>query len=190
MRSALRDRPIAIIDTETTGFKVGVHEIIEIAIMKIQGNERDMWTAKIKPERIETASSKALEINGYDPELWQDAIPMRDAANTIRKRLAGCVLIGHNLEFDLGFIVDALRANGGRGLGFHYKIDTMALAYEHLAGLGLNSLSLENVCNYLGISNEGAHGAEVDVLRTYDVYSRLSRSSFFHRLFWRLRAES
>ena len=64
MRSALRDRPIAIIDTETTGFKVGVHEIIEIAIMKIQGNKRDMWTARIKPERIETASSKALEING------------------------------------------------------------------------------------------------------------------------------
>ena len=188
MRQALRDKPLAIIDIETTGFLPEKHEIVEVAILRVQGKTAEMWATKIRPEHIETASSKALEINGYSPEAWESAMGISEAVVAIRERLKGCVIVGHNLAFDLGFIAEAYKRHSGRGMGFHYKLDTMALAYEHLASAGLNSLSLESVCNFLGVSNDGAHTAIADVERTYEVYRRLSRSSIFHRLFWRIRA--
>lgn len=187
MGRILRDSAVAIVDLETTGLDPKKHEIIEIAILIIQGGRREMWQTKIAPQNLETASKKALEINGYNRFAWKDAKPLSEVMPAIKKRLRGCVLIGHNLEFDLGFLRAAYASHGGTGMGFHYKVDTMALAYEHLSGIGLNSLSLHNVCRFIGVSNQGEHTAEADVSRCYQVFRKLSRASFASRLWWRLR---
>ena len=187
MRRALKKSPIAILDTETTGLDPEKHEIIEIAIMRIDDGKREIWHTKISPQSVDSASPKALSINGYNDFEWINAPTMKEALPKIKKQLRGCVLVGHNLDFDLAFLKKAYTDHSARGMGFHYKIDTMALAYEHLAGIGLNSLSLKSVCTFLGVSNEGEHTAEADVARCYEVFSKLSRASGFRRLVWRLR---
>ena len=59
-------KPLCFIDIETTGLNSAIHEIIEIAIIKICPREgTSTYTTKIQPENIQHASPEALEINGY-----------------------------------------------------------------------------------------------------------------------------
>lgn len=178
-------KPIKFVDVETTGLDPLKHEIIEIAVVPLDDNQPP-WRTYIKPERIEDASPKALEINGYaaHPELWDDAPTLIDVAPTIRTQLAGCLPAGQNVPFDMGFIQAALQKYELWHGITHHKFDVMALAVEHLAPCGLHRLSLNNICDFLGISNEGAHSALTDALRAKQVYKTLVRASRVDRLIW------
>ena len=52
----------------------------------------------------------ALEINRYTPEAWQNAPTFADEAQTIADLLCGNVVVGHNIQFDMGFIEKQLKA--------------------------------------------------------------------------------
>ena len=186
MIKPLSEKKIAIVDIETTGLSPKEHEIIEIAIK----TPTEEWSTKIKPQNIANAQPKALEINGYasQPDAWDTAPTIEQVLPEIRKRLKGHVFVGHNVGFDWSFIEEAFRKHADRGLPFYHKIDTITLAYEHLAGCGLNSLSLKNVCTFLGISNEGEHTALADVRRTYAVYEKLNKATAFDRWVWKRQA--
>ena len=207
-RTPLRDRPLAYIDTETTGLDPNLNEILDIAIVfdtySIQKLlDDDAWvriglqfkddyaylSTRIKPQRIETAHPKALEVNGYasNPGLWKDAPLFDDVADKVAFLLSNSIPVGHNVTFDTGFITATLRrAKNDTRIDYH-AIDTITLAYEHLAPGGLDRLNLDAVCDHLDISNEGKHAALVDALRAREVHHRLSRATFLHRLYWRLR---
>jgi DNA polymerase III epsilon subunit-like protein len=133
-------------------------------------------------------------VNGYTPEAWADAYlasSQAEGAARMFDTLKGCILVGHNVSFDVDFIKATIARHMGedaaRKLGYH-KIDTVTIAFEHLAPCGLDSVSLVNVCTFLGLSNEGAHSAMSDVLRCQKVYDKLSRAGWFQRLVWKLRA--
>ena len=80
-----------------------------------------------------------------------------------------------NCSFDLDFLDEALRRAKSPAKLSHRKLDTYTLAYEHLAYKGLNSLSLDSICTFLGISNEGNHTALVDARRCREVWHTLLR---------------
>ena len=62
---------LAFLDTETTGLDRYKNEIIELALIIIEDGERTVEQSwKLKPRRIETASDYALQLNGYDKEVW------------------------------------------------------------------------------------------------------------------------
>lgn len=170
----LPKRPRAFIDIETTGLSPKKHEIIEFAALKHfpEEDEVEFLELKILPEHIETAHPKALAINGYTEEAWIDAIPMGGAITQIVKFLEGTVIIGHNIRFDTNFIKVAVKRHNTSRLPF-YTIDTLDLCREHLAAMGLRKFSLSNVCDFLGISNQGAHTALADVVRCKEVFDRL-----------------
>ena len=52
---------LVFVDVETTGLDETRHEIIEIAV--IRGSQT--YHRKVQPQHIETASPRALEINGF-----------------------------------------------------------------------------------------------------------------------------
>ena len=178
----LKDRKIAVIDTETTGLDPDTNEILEIAIYIPKDNLR--WVRKIKPEHIETAHPKALEVNGYTPEAWEGAGSALEVLTEANKILKGCVPLGQNITFDIGFY-KATCARAGLKPTFDFRhVELYTLAYIHLVPHGLNSLSLVNVCDFLGIGNEGAHTAMSDVDRTWLAYSMLRKPSVLDRARW------
>jgi DNA polymerase-3 subunit epsilon len=164
-RTDLIDRPLAFIDTETTGLDARRHEIIEVAIIKEFPDGRlEEWSTKVAPQHLEVAEEIALRINGYQdhPELWEGAPTFDEIAATVAARLDDCILVGHNVSFDLDFLNEALRkAKSGAKLPYH-KIDTVTLAFEHLVPQGLKSLSLDRIREFYGWPKDGAHTALVD----------------------------
>lgn len=173
----LTEKPLAFIDCETTGLDPVAHEIIEIAIIKEWPDGRiHEWHTKVRPQVLRAAEPIALRVNGFadDPDQWDGAPEFADVAPLIAARLDGCLIIGHNVAFDLGFLKEALKKAGSKARIPHRKLDTYTLAYEHLAHKGLNSLSLDSVCTFLGISNEGNHTALVDARRCREVWHTLT----------------
>lgn len=163
------------LDTETTGLDPVQHEIIEIGIVRC-GPDLDVvqeWETKIRPQRIETAHPRALEINGYTPEEWESAPLFEEVAPTILSMLNGSVVCGHNVDFDIGFVDAALKRAGFDPLDLKGKVDTVQLAREHLFPKGLRSASLDNIRVFFGIPVEGGHRALKDALDALDVYKRI-----------------
>ena len=165
----LADRPLAFVDCETTGLDPNIHEIIDIAIIKEWPDGRiHEWASKIAPQVPGAADPYSLWVNKYAdaPEQWDGAPKFVDMAPLILARLTDCLIVGHNINFDLNFIrAGCVKAGLGLKLLPRRVLDTYLLVYEHLAHRGLESLSLDAACTMLGISNEGNHTALVDARR-------------------------
>jgi DNA polymerase III epsilon subunit-like protein len=204
----LHQRPIAFIDVETTGLDPNRHEVIDVAVvfdgnlvrqieapwvLHLRQEEPDIavWHTRIRPERIEDAEPKALEVNGYNEFQWAKAPTAAAVAPIIETLLtragADPIICGHNVTFDRDFLNALLRRAGlgGRKLSYH-TVDTVTLCYEHLVPCGLESVSLDNVRGFLGIPTMGAHAALKDAIDARTVYRRLARATFWDRVFWRL----
>ena len=184
MIKAISQRPLAFIDTETTGLDSSIHEVIEVAVItEHPDGRRERFHTYIKPQNIETAHPKALEINGYaeDPSKWDNAPHMEQVGEQIARAIKGCILVGHNVGFD----IQMLQANMDRaGLKFrlpYHKVDTVTLAYEHLVPCGLESLSMDKIRKFLGWSMDNAHTAMKDAEDARRLYRLCSRSGKFAR---------
>jgi DNA polymerase III epsilon subunit-like protein len=166
---------LIFLDTETTGLYPNQgHEIIEIAmITRFADGREEIFETKIKPQRINQASAKALEVNGYNEVDWRDAMKMEDAIIEIAKRLPEGMIVGYNPYFDWKFIQAALREYD---LEPSYRVrclDCMVLAFEHLKPLGLRGMSLDAVRAFLDWDKDKSHTAlkdTMDVKRLFDMY--------------------
>jgi len=173
------------IDCETTGLDDAEHEIIEICLMAADGSI--LFQSKIKPRHIETAHPKALEVNGYNEEAWADAPYFSEVAEEIAAILKWCIWIGHNPSFDLGFVKAELKRVDEKllkGIGYH-TVDTVGLAETQLSDIGLDSLSLVNVCKFLRIELVNAHTAEADTDACRQVYLMLRQAGARDRWRWK-----
>ncbi len=174
----LSEKPLAFLDSETTGLTPGKHEVIEVAVLVQHcGGAVEEWCTKVRPIRLETADPKALEVNGYaaHPELWALAPTFAEIAEELALRLDGSILVGHNIGFDAAFLQEEFFRCGSTFRLPHRRLDTYTLAYEHLAHRGLESLSLNAVCSFMGVSNENSHTALADAKRCREVWNGLAR---------------
>lgn len=172
---SLSEKPLAFLDTETTGLVPGRHEVIEVAALV--GDRLYHWM--VRPERLGDAEPKALEVNGYarSPERWEGAKTMKEVGPEIMAALKGTVVVGHNVGFDLDMLNGHMRKVGLNPHLPYHKVDTVTLAYTRLAPLGLEKLSLDTIRAFLGWSKEGAHTAIKDVKDTERLYRLLTRTS-------------
>jgi len=218
-RVPIDKRPLVFLDTETTGLDPEKNEIIEIAILRmdnrgpgplvfypipsgsivsttLEKNIVTRWSCRIKPQNIETADPKALEINGYadHPERWDKQPTFDEVAPLIAHLLHGCFIVGHNIKFDIKFLKAAFDRSGveltldrktnSPKLNLDYQICTMQMTIEHLVPCGLKSASLVNVRKFMGWPTEGSHRAMKDVEDSRRLYHTLLRSSWLKRLWW------
>ena len=184
----LSQRPLAFLDTETTGLDASVHEVIEVAIIKEHPDGRvEKWQSLIRPKDIEAAHPKALEINGYAkaPGRWDNAPYIEHVAREIATRLKGCVIVGHNVGFDLKFLQSDFDREGLKYRLPYHKVDTVTLAHEHLVPCGLESLSMDKIRKFLRWDTEGSHTAMKDTEDARRLYHFCCRSGKMVR--WWLR---
>jgi DNA polymerase-3 subunit epsilon len=172
-------RPIAYIDTETTGLNPAVHEVIDVAVVFDRdvaerlrlphltfpdGADYAFYASRIKPERLDVAEPIALQVNGYTAEAWADAPTAADVVKVLQVILKDVVCCGHNVSFDTEFIQAMICRTGSTFRMDYHKLDTVTLAYEHLVPSGLEKLSLDTIRDFLGWPKEGGHAALKDAL--------------------------
>ncbi len=161
-----------------TGLEGSKHEIVEIGLVKASqpGLEvMETWEAKVRPEQLEFADPVALEISGYDPEKWKDAISLEEMMRILAEKVRGTILAGWNISTDYAFL-DAAVTKTGTPLDFHkhvFDVNSYAaarLGYDWgMSGLGPTAKSL-------GITLEGHHTALPDAMATYEVYKKVARN--------------
>ncbi|MCA9352630.1 3'-5' exonuclease [Patescibacteria group bacterium] len=176
----MKNKNLAFIDIETTGFNVEQHEIIEIGcvIVKQQdgqpGDTVEEFELKVKPERLDAADPEALSVNGYNESEWLFAMNLEQAMKVFAEKTKDCIFVAHNVAFDWSFIAKAFAITGVENQLYYAKIDTISFA---LAKLHNNQMvtkySLSALCEYFGIVNERAHTALADARATVEVYNKL-----------------
>jgi len=157
---------LAFIDTETTGLDPVRNEIIEIAFKIIDTEKVETERECVRKFKIrwkDRADPKALEINGYNEEEWQNASSWGSATcGSLIDLLHDCVIVGHNVEFDLAFIREECKRQGVWCPRFA-TLDTKGMA--RFLWADAKSISMDNIRkdNPEHFVLEGSHRAMKDV---------------------------
>jgi DNA polymerase III epsilon subunit-like protein len=169
------DPPLLFLDLETGGLDANRDEILEVGgvVTTSDGTlELGRIDARVRPLRPDQITDVARDINGYSAAGWRAARPLGDVLAELLALASGTTLVGHNVCFDWGFILTALRAHGMVWSGNGRYLDTMALA--PLAAGGLADRRLLTMAAHLGIPTAGAHRALVDASMCRAVFLRLA----------------
>jgi len=176
----MKNKKLAFIDIETTGFDMEKHEIIEIGGVIVEqrdgvpGSIIDEFEIKIRPERIEDADAEALSINGYNEAEWMFALDKKQAMELFAEKTKDAVMLAHNVAFDYSFLAKAFSDTGVENKMFYAKLDTISFAYAKLHKQeDAPRMSLGALCEYFGVENSRAHTALADARATYEVYKKL-----------------
>ncbi len=176
----MKNKKLAFIDIETTGFDIEKHEIIEIGGVIVEQKDGkplriiDEFEIKIKPEHIENADPEALSLNGYSEMEWMFALDKKRAMELFSEKTKDAVMVAHNIAFDFSFLAKAFSETGVENQMFFAKLDTISFAYAKFHNKEkAPRMSLASLCEYFEIQNERAHTALSDARATYEVYKKL-----------------
>lgn len=154
-----------VFDLETTGLSPNVHKIIEIGAVKVvNGKIVDRFSRFVNPKvpipfKIEELTKIRDDMVINEPEI-SVVLP------EFMEFCAGCVMVAHNAEFDMGFI----RKNcEDLGLSCDFTVvDTVAMARFLL--VNLNRFKLDTVARELHISLKNHHRAVDDAGCTAEIF--------------------
>ncbi len=169
------EEPVVLLDLETTGLAPGMSEIIELALVRLEGKRRQAFQSLVRPSR--PPSPFIQNLTGIRAFELEKAPPLEEVLAKAYPLLRGATLVIHNASFDLSFLRPALE---GMGLELENPVvDSIRLAKRALRGLrryGLDALS-----EALELPPRREHRALADVERTlalvYEVYYMLTSGS-------------
>lgn len=173
-------RDLVFIDTETTGLNPELHEILDLAAVRVRADfsrEVGIVSRLTIPMHLEIAEPKALEVNRYNPREWEaHGVHVRVALYEFAQLMGApeeVVVVGHNPHFDWEMMRAAYRRESIAMPEAKYLIDTASIAWPLVVRGMLDRLSLETICLRYNVANDGSHRAMTDVRRTMRVYRRL-----------------
>lgn len=172
----MRKHNFAFIDIETTGINLLTHEIIEIGCVITTEDLKviEEFELKIKPRNIEDADPVALKVNHYNEKDWKSAIDLPKGMKTLSGKVKECIMVGHNIAFDAGFLEYAFNKTGISNTMHYHKLDTVSVAWAKMHRIpDMERFSLRELCERFGIKNERAHSALSDARATYMLYKKL-----------------
>lgn len=158
----------AIIDIETTGLNARTERITEIAIYIHDGQKIiDEFSSLINPEKKIPFQITAL--TGINNKMVNNAPRFCEIAKTIVEITQNKTIVGHNVNFDYGFIRHEFKR-----LGYEYQRKTLCTcklskkAFPHQKSYGLGRL-----CKALHIENPARHRASGDALATTRLFEMI-----------------
>ena len=154
----------AVVDVETTGIDAGRDRIVEVAVLTCDwaGTVIDRFETLVRPDDPGLSGTRA--------EMLAEAPAFSDLAGNVLSRLAGGVVAGHNVSFDLRFL-DAELGRIGLHLPTHRYVCTRDLAT--LLGCDVANRTLAALCAYFGIAFDRWHTAADDTAATAAVLAAL-----------------
>lgn len=159
------NRPIAFIDLETTGVNITSDRIIEISILKLMPDDTtQIETFRLNPTIPIPADSSA--IHGIFDKDIKDSPTFKQVAPALLKILEHSDLAGYNSnKFDIPLLVEEfLRAEVDFDIENRKLIDVQNIFHK------MEQRTLAAAYRfYCNKEHTGAHGAEADVIATYEV---------------------
>ena len=172
--AALKGREIVVFDLETTGLvwqpSMGkMDKIIEVGAVKlIDGEIREKFATFVACN--ERLSPKIVELTGIHDEDLIGAPTVEKVSADVFKFVDGAILVGHNVNFDYGFIRHYGKENGY--MFSNPSLDTVTLAQEQLASVGLANYKLNTIADYNGF-DFNHHRAFEDAATTAKIFVEL-----------------
>lgn len=171
---------LVFLDTETTGLKAWSggkthHEITELALIIIENGkevQRECW--KFLPRRFHTADPVALEIGGFNHDVWKEEAIEWSAKfiSYLCGLLQGSVVVGHNVKFDIGFL-RAVFTDFDLNFKFPPELDTKALAKMVW---GFEDLKMDSIRkNVESMTCDGSHRALKDTEDCVFIYQQFKQ---------------
>nr|DAY77868.1 MAG TPA: DNA polymerase III subunit alpha [Caudoviricetes sp.] len=158
--SRLRKFPeeFVVIDFETTGFSPIQNEIIEVGMLKVCGTDVvDSYQQLVRPNK--PVSARITKITGITNEMLKEAPAASDITPDVLDFIGDLPLVGHNVSFDVGFLVRNANLYCDGDTAFS-SFDTMQCAKRELPFLP--DYKLGTVANYFDCQDETAHRALAD----------------------------
>lgn len=148
----------AVVDVETTGGRPEYDKITEIAIVLMEQDEIiHTWHTLINPGR--RIPDSITRLTGIDNEMVYTAPEFGQVSAQVLELLQGQIIVGHNVNFDLGFIENQLGV-----LLPNDTLDTVKLAKMILPNS--RSLRLGSLTKDIGIEHTMVHRALGDAQAT------------------------
>lgn len=182
----MADIQFYVVDTETNGLSVKMHEICEVSI--IRASDRMQLSREIRVDKPENSSYDALRVTGKTLDDLKRGITKLQMINEFHEFIEQdgvepnyrC-FIAHNTSFDRGFMV-AMWEKFGRRFPFDLYLDTIPMFkdYCNKQGITKTKANLTAACEVLGIKKYGsAHNAKIDTRHTYLLWEHLSKTIDF-----------
>lgn len=169
--TSLLDRPLAVVDLETTGFTPGPDRAIEIGIVRVEsGHIVDEWTSLLHPGR----DVGPTWVHGVTDEMVADAPTFADLADEVLDRFEGTVVVAHNAPFDAGFLAHEFAL---ADIAAPPLPAACTLQVARWSRLNLPNYKLATCCEAFGLTNAGAHSALGDARVTAELAVQLLRGA-------------
>ncbi len=157
-----------VFDIETTGFSPVENRIIEIGAVKVSaGKIVDRFSTFVNPEV--PIPYEIEKLTGITDAMVIDAQKIECVLPEFLKFCEGCMLVAHNADFDMGFIMHNCDKQG-IAHDFTY-IDTVGIARIMLPTHAKHTL--DAVAKALGVSLENHHRAVDDAEATAEIFVKL-----------------
>ena len=161
------DDTYVVFDIETTGFSAIYDKIIEIGAVKVEkGNITERFSRFVNPER--PIPYRIEELTKINDSMVIDADTIEKVLPEFLEFAKDCVLVAHNAEFDMSFIM-----HNATRLGYEYDFtyaDTVTLARALIPTIG--KYKLDNVAKALNIPLENHHRAVDDAGCTARIFEK------------------
>jgi DNA polymerase III epsilon subunit-like protein len=179
----MKQADFIIFDCETGGFDYEKNPITQIALLTIDGKtleEKDRFETYIKPYDDLVITKDALNITGLKMSDIQKGLDKKEAVDVLMKyfkknvvnnrRENRPVLVGHNVQFDIGFIFYLFESCKKDLFSFVSDSSLCTMVQAKMCFPDTDSLKLEKVCEQAGIKLNDAHKAMNDVIATTELF--------------------
>lgn len=177
-----------VVDTETTGLRYSTDEVIDIAAIRFRNFEPvAKFSTLLSPHK--PIPAEVTNINHITDEMVIGKPYFQQIAEALLDFIGDDNIVGHNLQFDLKFIV---HYGANVSLKKRKYFDTLAIAkrtikktkmkwdkdiedyIEEYDSDRVDNYKLKTLCSYFGIINRDAHRAESDALATGFLFQELA----------------
>jgi DNA polymerase III subunit epsilon len=165
----IKDARFCAIDIETTGLNPEKDEMIALAclpIVQLRIRVRDTFYTLIKPKRY---SYNAMKYHGISNDDLMDAPVFESAADEILKVLDG-VLVGHSVEFDVGFLKKNFKKSGVKFKREYLDIAMIERWLRKKRGTSDMDLSFDAMMKAYGLKQYYRHNAAADAFFAAQIF--------------------